>query len=95
LRLLDDERSALQHAAGQLLDRLLGAVVRHGLDECETARPSSLAVESNANAANLDRFAGERLLELLLVDVVRKIADEKAGTHCAAFPLPSFSWPLL
>jgi hypothetical protein len=60
---------------------LLGAIVRHGLDEGEATRTSSLTIEGDTNAANLDPLAGERLLELLLVDVIRKVADEKAGTH--------------
>jgi hypothetical protein len=60
---------------------LLGSVVRHGFDERESAGTSGLTVEGYADASNLDPLAGERLFELLLVDVVRKVADEKAGTH--------------
>jgi hypothetical protein len=60
---------------------LLGAVVGGGLDEREAARPPGLAIERDAHAPQLDPFSSERLPQLLLGDVVRKIADEKSGTH--------------
>jgi len=81
LCLFHDDRPPLQDAARELLDRRLGAFVGHGLDEGEATRPRRLSIESDANAANFDSFAGERLAKLLLGDVIREIADEKSSTH--------------
>ena len=81
LRLLDDDGASLEHAPRELLDGRLRAIVRHRLDKSEATRASGVAVERDANAAQLDPFPGERLPQLLLVDVIRKIADEKPSTH--------------
>ena len=54
LRLLDDDRTPLQDAAGKLLDRSLGAVVGRGFDEGEPAWTTCFAIERDANAAQLD-----------------------------------------
>jgi len=81
LRLFHDQGATLQHATRQLLDRRLGAVICHGLDESKASRTNGLAVQRDPHAANLDAFVRERFLELLLVDVIREVADEKAGTH--------------
>ena len=81
LRLLDDDGAPLEHAAREFLDRRLRALVRRRFDEREATRASRVAVEGHAYAAQLDPLARERLPQLLLVDVVRKIADEKSGTH--------------
>ena len=45
LRLFDDDRPPLQDAAGQLLDRSLGAVVGHGFDEGEPSWTAGFAIE--------------------------------------------------
>jgi len=80
----------LQHTAGELLDRELGALIGDRLDERETAGPPALPVERHTDTLDLDPFAEERLFELLLGDVVRKVADEKAGSHWAASCFPLF-----
>jgi hypothetical protein len=81
LRLLDDDRTPLQDAPGELLDRSLGTVVGGGLHEGEPPWTTCFAIERDANAPQLDLFPGERLPQLLLGDVVRKITNEKSGTH--------------
>src|SRR5204863_1285396 len=91
LRFLDDDRPALKDAAGQLLDGRLRALVVHGLDEREAAGAAGVAVERDPDAPHLDSLPGESFPELLLVDVVRKVSDEKASTHrsslcCLCFP---------
>ena len=82
---------SLEHAAGQLLDGSLGAVVGHGLDEGEAARAAGFAVERNPDAAQLYAVARESLAQFLLGHGVREVADEKSSTH------PSFwlAWLLL
>jgi hypothetical protein len=71
----------LKQAARELLDGSLRAFVGRGLDERESARSAGVTVEGDADASHLDSFSCERLPELLLVDVIRKIADEKTSTH--------------
>jgi len=88
LRLLDDDRTPLQDAPGELLDRSFGAVVGGGLHEGEPAWTAGFAIERNTDTPQLDLLAGERLPQLLLGDVVRKITNEKSGTHL-------FFWCLL
>jgi hypothetical protein len=75
----------LHQPSRQLLDRRLCAFVGHGLDEGESARTARVPIQGNAHAAHLDAFAGEGLAELLLVYVVRKIADKKTSTHPGLF----------
>jgi hypothetical protein len=81
LRLLDDDRPPLQDAPGELLNRSLGAIVGGGLHEGEPSWTTRFAIERDANASQLDLFSGERLPQFLLGDVVRKITNEKSGTH--------------
>jgi hypothetical protein len=81
LRFLDDDRTALQQASRQLLDRRLGAFVGHGLDEGKPTRATGIPIKGDPNATNLDPLSGECIPELLLVDVVGKISDKKTSTH--------------
>jgi hypothetical protein len=83
LSFLDDDRPALKNAAGQFLDREFRPRVGFGFDEREAARASRLAVKRDANAADFDSFRREGFPQLLLVDVVREVADEKTRTHPA------------
>jgi hypothetical protein len=71
----------LQHAAGELFDGRLRALVRHGFDEGEAAWPPSFAVERYAHAPQFDTVACERLTQFLLGHGVREVADEKSSTH--------------
>src|SRR3569832_2766957 len=50
-------------------------------------RPSRLAIERQADATNLDAFRRVGFLQLLLVDAVREVADEKTRTHCGVILL--------
>jgi hypothetical protein len=81
LRFLDDDRTALQQASRQLLDRRLGAFVGHCLDEGKPTRATGIPIKGDPNATNLDPLSGECIPELLLVDVVGKISDKKTSTH--------------
>jgi hypothetical protein len=81
LSLLHDDRAALEETPGQLLDGRLRAIVRHRLDERKATGTTRLTIERDTHAAELDALARERLAKLLLVDVVRKVADEKTRTH--------------
>jgi hypothetical protein len=83
LGFLDDDGTALQDAAGQLLDRGFRPSVGLGFDERETTWAPCLAVERDANAPNFDSFRREGFPQLLLVDVIREVADEKTRTHPA------------
>ncbi len=56
-----------------------------GLHERESTRTTRIPIERDANAAYLYPLAGEGLTQLLLVDVIREITNEKTSTHPASF----------
>jgi hypothetical protein len=89
LCLFHDDRAPLQDASRKLLDRSLGPVVGGGLHEGEPPWTARFAIERDADASQLDLLAGERLPQLLLGDVVRKITNEKSGTHLVFWCLSS------
>jgi len=73
----------LQDAPRELLDRGLRARVVVSLDERKSAGAPGLAIERHAHTADLYSLRGEGLTKLLLVDVIREIADEKTRAHPA------------
>src|SRR4030095_11485199 len=79
-RLVDRQPPSAELLIVQLRDGVLRIVIRRHLDERETARAAGVAIAHDFDSFEMARL-GEQILKILLIRIVRNVADVEFSTH--------------